>query len=141
MIIRLQRDDFDPERAAAECAVPGAGARVAFLGTVRDMTDDVAVREITVEHYPGMTERELARIAQKARAAHELLEVLVIHRFGVLAAGERIVLVCVWATHRKAAFAGCQEIVEALKTHAPFWKKEHGARGERWVEGGVPAAD
>lgn len=139
MIVRLQTEDFDPEREAHSLNVRGAGARVSFLGTVRDFSVGEHVVALEIEHYPEMTQSELERIAASAQKEHGLLEVLVIHRFGRIEADERIVLVTVWAAHRAPAFAACQAIVDTLKTRAPFWKKEVSTTGGHWVKGQIPS--
>ncbi|MHB8252950.1 MAG: molybdenum cofactor biosynthesis protein MoaE [Acidiferrobacter sp.] len=138
MIVRLQREDFDPEREAQALAVKGAGARVSFVGTVRDASNGRDITGLEIEHYPEMTKRELERIATAAKTQHHLLEVLVIHRFGRVLCDERIVLVTVWSAHRADAFSGCQAIVDSLKTRAPFWKKELTPNGAYWVAGETP---
>lgn len=138
MIVRLQAEDFDPEREAQALAIKGAGARVSFVGTVRDASEGHGITGLEIEHYPEMTVAELRRIAAQAQTDYHLLEVLVIHRFGRLLPDERIVLVTVWAAHRAEAFAGCQAIVDILKTRAPFWKKELTAEGGHWVPGHTP---
>ena len=96
------------------------------------------IPHIEIEHYPQMTRAELARIGAAAQSRHNLQEVLIIHRHGRLACHERIVLVTVWSAHRAEAFAGCQAIVDALKTRAPFWKKEISPEGALWVPGQTP---
>ncbi|MHB1608878.1 MAG: molybdenum cofactor biosynthesis protein MoaE [Acidiferrobacter sp.] len=138
MIVRLQTEDFDAEREAQALEVKGAGARVSFVGTVRDSAQGRAITALEIEHYPEMTRAELARIGASAQARHDLQEVLIIHRYGHLACHERIVLVTVWSAHRAEAFAGCQAIVDALKTRAPFWKKEISPEGAMWVPGQTP---
>ncbi len=138
MIIRLQSEDFDPEREAQMLDVKGAGARVSFVGTVRDSARDRTITALEIEHYPQMTRAELARIGAAAQSRHNLQEVLIIHRHGRLACHERIVLVTVWSAHRAEAFAGCQAIVDALKTRAPFWKKEISPECALWVPGQTP---
>ncbi len=138
MIIRLQTSDFDPEREAQALDVKGAGARVSFVGTVRDRAQDRRIETLEIEHYTEMTRAELTRIGSAAQTAHHLLEVLIIHRYGRLQGNERIVLVTVWSAHRAEAFAGCQAIVDALKTRAPFWKKEISPEGAVWVPGHTP---
>lgn len=117
------------------------GAAVSFVGTVRDFRDGEAVRSLLLEHYPGMTERELERIVEEAAQRWDILDALVVHRVGTILPGEPIVLVAVWAAHRAAAFAACRYLIEELKSRAPFWKKEHGERTSRWVEHNTPAAD
>ncbi len=135
MIIRLQTEDFDPEREAQALKVQGAGARVSFVGTVRDLSGNRTVQALDIEHYPEMTQTEVERIAIEAQTRHRLLDVLVIHRYGHILCDQRIVLVTVWAAHRGDAFAGCQEIIDILKTRAPFWKKELTPTGAHWVPG------
>lgn len=110
------------------------GASAAFVGTMRDFNEGDEVRSMTLEHYPGMTEKELARIVEAARERWQLLDELIIHRVGELLPNDPIVLVAVWSAHRKDAFEACRHIMEALKTRAPFWKKEQLDEGSRWVE-------
>ncbi len=138
MIVRLQAEDFEPEREAQALDVRGAGARVSFVGIVRDAAENRRIEALDIEHYPEMTRAELTRIGAAAQARHHLLEVLIIHRYGRLLCHERIVLVTVWSAHRAEAFAGCQTIVDALKTRAPFWKKEISPEGAVWVPGQTP---
>jgi molybdopterin synthase catalytic subunit len=134
--VRVQREDFDP---GAELARLGAGDRsvggiASFVGLVRDVAGGQAITAMTLEHYPGMTEKMLAAIEEEARQRWPLADVLVIHRFGRLEPGERIVLVAVGSAHRDAAFDACRFLIDWLKTKAPFWKAEATAEGERWVE-------
>ena len=110
------------------------GATAVFIGTMRDFNEGEAVRGMTLEHYPGMTERYLQRIVEAALAEWPLLDALVLHRVGTLRPNDPIVLVAVWSAHRAAAFAACQFIMEELKSKAPFWKREVTADGVRWVE-------
>ncbi|MFQ5783328.1 MAG: molybdenum cofactor biosynthesis protein MoaE [Alphaproteobacteria bacterium] len=136
MTVRVQRDDFDP---GAEIAALGEGRRgiggvVAFVGLVRDVAGDTALEAMTLEHYPGMTERKLAAIEAEARARWPLEASLIVHRYGRLEPGERIVLVVTASAHRKAAFEACEFLIDWLKTRAPFWKLEETAEGERWVD-------
>lgn len=138
MIVRLQTEDFDAEREAEAAAVRGAGARVSFVGTVRDLSDNKLVTGLEIEHYPEMTAAELSRIGAEAQTRYNLLDVLIIHRVGRIQSHERIVLTTVWSAHRAEAFAGCQAIVDALKTRAPFWKKELTPQGDYWVAGQMP---
>src|SRR5512134_262714 len=111
-----------------------AGAVCTFVGLVRDLNEGLPVTAITLEHYPGMTERELERIEQEARARWPLIDVLVIHRYGRLEPGERIVLVAVASAHRDSAFDACRFMIDWLKTRAPFWKAEDAEGGRRWVQ-------
>jgi len=110
------------------------GAVACFVGTVRDVNDDAAVRTLTLEHYPGMTEKALAEIEAQARGRFDVLDVRIIHRVGMLAPTDQIVLVAVTSAHRAEAFGACEFLMDYLKTRAPFWKKEHTPDGGRWVE-------
>jgi molybdopterin synthase catalytic subunit len=110
------------------------GATCAFVGTMRDFNEGDTVRAMTLEHYPGMTEKHLARIVEEAGQRWDFLDALVIHRVGDILPDQSIVLVAVWSSHRGAAFDACRYIMEELKQRAPFWKKEALAQGERWVE-------
>ena len=115
-----------------------AGACAAFVGSMRDFNEGEAVHSMHLEHYPGMTEKQLAAIVEEIKEVNELLDVLVLHRVGVITPCEEIVLVCCWSSHRKAAFDSCRAIMEALKSKAPFWKKETLNDGERWVARNTP---
>jgi molybdopterin synthase catalytic subunit len=110
------------------------GASAVFVGTMRDFNQGDTVQGMSLEHYPGMTEKELGRIVAEARERWALLDELVIHRVGPLQPDEPIVLVAVWSAHRREAFEACRHIMEALKSRAPFWKKEKLAKGDRWVD-------
>jgi molybdopterin synthase catalytic subunit len=136
MPVRVQTGDFDVAREIA--ALRGGDARVgavaAFVGLVRDINDAAAVSTLTLEHYPGMTEKALARIVDEAKSRWNVYDALVIHRVGELKPTDQIVLVVVTGAHRGEAFAACEFIMDYLKTRAPFWKKEQTAAGERWVE-------
>jgi molybdopterin synthase catalytic subunit len=136
MPVRVQTDDFDVSRELA--ALRGADARVgavaAFVGTVRDVSEAAAVATLTLEHYPGMTEKALAAIVEEARARWDILDALVIHRVGELQPTDQIVLVAVTSAHRGEAFAACEFVMDYLKTRAPFWKKELTPTGARWVD-------
>ena len=136
MPVRIQTGDFDVAREIA--ALRGGDARVgavaAFVGLVRDINDAAAVSTLTLEHYPGMTEKALARIVDEAKSRWNVYEALVIHRVGELKPTDQIVLVVVTGAHRGEAFAACEFIMDYLKTRAPFWKKEQTPAGERWVE-------
>jgi moaE protein len=131
--IRVSHEDFDvsAELKALGRAGRRAGAAVTFTGIVR--TDD-GVTSMTLEHYPEMTERSLAKIVEKARARWDIEDVVVIHRVGELTAGEQIVLTVVTSAHRREAFEASEFIMDWLKTEAPFWKKETTAEGGRWVD-------
>ncbi|HLA74390.1 MAG TPA: molybdenum cofactor biosynthesis protein MoaE [Gammaproteobacteria bacterium] len=110
------------------------GATASFVGTLRDTNLGTDVQGMTLEHYPGMTEKSLQHIADEARQHWAILDILIIHRYGELAPNEPIMLAAVWAEHRAAAFDACRFIVEELKHRAPFWKCEDLATHKRWVE-------
>jgi molybdopterin synthase catalytic subunit len=134
--IRLQREPFD---AATETAVltrgrTDIGAVVAFTGICRGAEDGTPIAALTLEHYPGMAETEIARHVQDAQARWSLLGVTVIHRFGRIAPGEPIVLVLTASSHRQDAFAAAEFLMDYLKTRAPFWKQVEGADGHTWIE-------
>ena len=126
-LIRVQESDFDvsTEIAALRKGDPRVGAVVTFLGTVRDLNDGSQVKEMTLEHYPGMTEKSLFEIENKARKKWHLEDVFIVHRVGELKLHDPIVGVIVLSTHRKDAFDACAFIMDYLKTEAPFWKKEN----------------
>lgn len=130
--VAVQVDDFDPGHLQAALHGGDAGAVVAFTGYVRRGADGVDAIEL--EHYPGMTEHSIEAIAREALARWSLTGISVVHRIGELPAGSRIVWVGASATHRGDAFAACEFVMDYLKTRAPFWKKERGAFGERWVQ-------
>jgi molybdopterin synthase catalytic subunit len=134
--IRIQTEPFDPaaEQDALRHGQPQVGAMVAFVGLMRDINDDATVRSMTLEHYPGMTERALEAIAAEAEQRWELEGIRILHRVGRLEPQEPIVLVAVTSRHRRDAFRACELIIDYLKTDAPFWKKEQTDAGERWVE-------
>ncbi|MDE2134755.1 MAG: molybdenum cofactor biosynthesis protein MoaE [Alphaproteobacteria bacterium] len=129
--IRIQREAFDLAREAEALSRDGVGAVVSFTGHVRG---DGGLTSLVLEHYPGMTEREIARHAQEAASRWPLLGVTVIHRIGELKPGERIVLVAVAASHRGDAFAACNFLMDHLKTTATFWKQERRGGETVWVE-------
>jgi molybdopterin synthase catalytic subunit len=114
------------------------GATATFVGTMRDFNEGDDVVSLTLEHYPGMTERQLERIVSGVDDCDGLLDVLVLHRVGLVVPGDPIVLVAVWSAHRAAAFSACRQIMEALKSSAPFWKKEELKDGQRWVAQNTP---
>ena len=134
--IRIQENDFDvsAEIGALRKGDPRVGAVVTFLGTVRDMNDGSQVKGMTLEHYPGMTEKALQEILDQAKARWDIYQTLVIHRVGPLEPEDQIVLVVVTSAHRGEAFAACEFIMDYLKTAAPFWKKEDTPDGARWVD-------
>ena len=139
MFIRIQEEDFDlsTEIAALHKGDPRVGAVVSFLGTVRDMNDSSQVKAMTLEHYPGMTEKALEDILTQAKARWDIYQTLVIHRVGPLLPEDQIVLVAVTSAHRGEAFSACEFIMDYLKTAAPFWKKEDTLEGARWVDARV----
>ncbi|MFA7268887.1 MAG: molybdopterin synthase catalytic subunit MoaE [Sterolibacterium sp.] len=140
MTVSVQREPFDvtAEIARLTAGAHGVGAVASFLGLVRDMntgSDEAAnVRAMTLEHYPGMTERALEEIVVEANGRWDLLGVRVIHRYGRLEPGDAIVLVIVASAHRGEAFSACEFIMDFLKTRAPFWKKEETPEGSHWVD-------
>jgi molybdopterin synthase catalytic subunit len=135
-MIRVQREDFDlgAEVQALTAGNPRVGGLCSFVGLVRDIHGDDSVRAMTLEHYPGMTEKMLQRIDDEAHRRWPLEASLVIHRHGRLKPGDQIVLVATASPHRQAAFEACQFLIDWLKTQAPFWKKEETPEGERWVD-------
>jgi len=132
----VQQEDFDPgaELERLRGKLQGiTGAMVSFIGLVRDLNEGDGITGMTLEHYPGMTEKALAAIAAEATARWKLNDAVIIHRVGSLAPNDRIVLVIAASAHRKEAFRACEFMIDALKTKAPFWKKETTPRGARWV--------
>jgi len=137
--VEIREGDFDlaAEVAALRQGDGGVGAVVAFVGTVRDRNDGSAVASLELEHYPGMTEAAIEAMVDEATRRFEIRAVRVVHRVGVLAPLAQIVLVAVTAAHRGQAFQACELLMDYLKTQAPFWKKEAGADGVRWVDARV----
>ncbi len=136
MPVRIQAQDFDAgaEIAALRRGDPKIGAVASFIGVCRDANDGEAVKKMTLEHYPGMTEKAIEKIISEARRRWDVMDALVIHRIGELKPTDQIVLVVVTGAHRGEAFAACEFIMDYLKTRAPFWKKEKTPQGARWVE-------
>jgi molybdopterin synthase catalytic subunit len=136
MPVRVQTQPFDinAEIDQLRGSDGRVGALACFVGLVRDFNDDRAVNALTLEHYPGMTEKALAGLVEEAKARWDILDALVIHRVGTLQPRDPIVLVAVSSAHRGTAFSACEYLMDALKTSAPFWKKEATPEGERWVE-------
>ena len=132
--IVVQTEDFDltSEVELIKSTNSSIGAVVSFIGTVRDLTSESLI-SLTLEHYPGMTEKSLRSIADKARKKWEIESVTIIHRVGILVVGDQIVLVITSSKHRQAAFDSCNYIMDFLKTDAPFWKKEVSDKEEKWV--------
>jgi molybdopterin synthase catalytic subunit len=135
MLIQIQEEDFDIAGVNRQlCAGRSdVGAIASFVGLVRDLPQN-PLQKMTLEHYPGMTEKALGKIVERARERWEILDCAIIHRVGDLKPADQIVLVSVVSAHRKAAFAACEFIMDYLKTDAPFWKKESGEQGDKWVE-------
>ncbi|GBD44159.1 Molybdopterin synthase catalytic subunit [bacterium HR40] len=135
-MIRVQHEPFDPgvELARFVASRTDVGGIAVFLGRVRDRAGDTPILAMTLEHYPGMTERKLAEIEAEARRRWPLEDTLVIHRYGRMMPGEPIVMVAVASAHRHAALEACSFLIDWLKTRAPFWKCEETPQGERWVE-------
>ncbi len=131
-MIRVQREAFDVGReiAALTAGNPRIGGIASFVGVVRDTG---GLRSMTLEHYPGMTERQLARIDAEARRRWPLEASLIVHRYGRLEPGEPIVLTVTASAHRQAAFDSCNFLMDWLKTEAPFWKREETGDGDSWV--------
>lgn len=145
MTIQLRETGFDPcaELARYQDEVLGRrgkyGATVNFVGTMRDFNEGRTVRAMTLEHYPGMTERHLEQICAEAKRRWDILDALIVHRVGEVHPNDPIVLVAAWSAHRAAAFEACRFLIEALKSRAPFWKKEQRNETTRWVEHNTPA--
>jgi molybdopterin synthase catalytic subunit len=137
-MIAVQSGDFDPgmefERLRAHCT-GRAGAIVSFTGLVRDLNEGDAIAQLTLEHYPGMTEKALGEIEAEACKRWELIDAVIIHRVGPLQPNDRIVFVAAASAHRKDAFQACEFMIDTLKTDAPFWKQEDTSTGKRWVSG------
>jgi molybdopterin synthase catalytic subunit len=135
MSVSVREADFDcGAEIAALSAGPEAGAVASFVGCVRGGSGEHAITSMTLEHYPGMTEKALEAIELQARERWNLLGVTIIHRVGRLVPGDRIVLVVVASRHRGEAFVACEFIMDYLKTRAPFWKREDGPGGTHWVD-------
>src|SRR4029079_13290040 len=136
MRVRIAPDPFDPqaEIAAFTHLRDDAGALASFVGYCRASTDGVAVNELRIDHYPGFSEKEIARLGEKPARRFDCPDLLVIHRVGVIRPGEAIVLVAALAIHRAHAFEAVRVLMDYLKPDAPLWKKETGPAGARWVE-------
>lgn len=137
-MVTVQEKDFDAAAltAALRASTAGrAGALVSFTGYVRDYADDAPTHTLYLEHYPGMCEREIAALCEAAKQRWDILDCCVVHRVGELHHTEQIVYVGVASAHRGQAFRACEFIIDALKTRAPFWKRETLADGKRfWVQ-------
>lgn len=139
MAVEIHDQPFDPwqalQRYQQQHITAGKhGACASFVGSMRDFNDGDSVTAMTLEHYPGMTEKHLQKICDEAKQRWPILDCLIIHRVGDMRPNDPIVLTAVWSAHRTAAFDACRFLMEELKTRAPFWKKEILSQGERWVE-------
>ena len=136
MPVFVQTEDFDAGAEINRMRLHrrDVGAVAAFVGQVRDINENADISSLTLEHYPGMTEKALENIVEQAKQRWSIFDALVIHRFGKLQPTDQIVLVVVSGAHRGEAFSACEFIMDYLKTEAPFWKKEGPPAGERWVE-------
>ena len=140
MQVKLFSEDFSPlaEMASYEAARPTSkadiGANAIFIGTMREFNEGSRVSAMTLEHYPGMTEKELSKILKEAESSWPIKDGLICHRIGDVLPGSALVLVAIWSTHRAEAFEACRFVMEELKSRAPFWKKERLPAGDRWVE-------
>ncbi len=140
MKIEILNDKFDPWEAIVEYKRndlqnnPSIGASSVFLGTVRDFNDDEKVESLFLEHYPEMTEKYLSQLVNEAIKKHKIIDGLVIHRVGSLKPTDPIVVVATWSEHRASAFDATRDIMESLKSEAPFWKKENNGKGFKWIK-------
>ena len=136
MGVRVQTEDFDIGAEIAQLRKGNAkiGAIASFIGLVREMNEGDSVSTMTLEHYPGMTEKALEDIVAQAKSRWDVYDALVIHRVGRLLPLDQIVLVVVTSAHRGDAFSACEFLMDYLKTQAPFWKKEDTSKGARWVD-------
>lgn len=114
------------------------GAMVNFIGTMRDFNEGDAVSAMTLEHYPGMTEKVLTELCDVSMIHWDLLDILIMHRYGEIKPDDNIVLIAVWSAHRQDAFSACRFLIESLKSKAPFWKRETRSSGKRWVDKNTP---
>ena len=135
-MIRVQTEDFDIGAEIGKMTAGNSeiGGLASFVGLVRDYAGDEKISSMTLEHYPGMTEKQLSRLEAEARERWDLEDVLIIHRYGTLNPGDRIVLVVTASAHREASLESCQFLIDWLKTKAPFWKLEDRESGAQWVE-------
>jgi len=134
--VRVQTEDFDvsAEMLTLRKRNPKIGAVASFIGVVRDLNDGDSVSTLTLEHYPGMTEKSLEAIVQQAKERWDIYDALIVHRVGTMRPLDQIVLVIVTSAHRGESFQACEFLMDYLKTRAPFWKKEVTQEGERWVD-------
>ncbi|HIF51284.1 MAG TPA: molybdenum cofactor biosynthesis protein MoaE [Thiotrichaceae bacterium] len=143
MLIEIRKEAFNAyaemQYYLDELDIDGQyGATASFVGTMRDFNEDKNITSLTLEYYPGMTEKHLETIVNGAIEKWNLLDVLILHRVGKIKIAEDIVLVATWSAHRKDAFESCRVIMEQLKSGAPFWKKEETTTGVKWVEKNTP---
>lgn len=140
MTVEIRSQAFDPYQEVSAYqqemreAAGKYGAAAVFVGSMRDFNEGDEVRCMTLEHYPGMTEKYLEKISLEASQRWDLIDSLIIHRVGEIMPNDPIVVVAVWSAHRAAAFEACRHLMEELKSRAPFWKKETLTQGSRWVE-------
>lgn len=136
LIVSVQEDDFDCSALQTQLLAgdAGEGAVATFTGYVRNANEGSDVVSMTLEHYPGMTQKSIAEILEQAEQRWPLIAATVVHRVGTLPLGDQIVWVGVASAHRAAAFSACEFVMDYLKTRAPFWKKEQGPDGGRWVD-------
>ncbi|MEE8379848.1 MAG: molybdenum cofactor biosynthesis protein MoaE [Gammaproteobacteria bacterium] len=145
MLVELRGKEFDPWQEIQEFQdshpeLAGKfGATSIFVGTMRDFNEDNDVSAMTLEHYPAMTQKHLEDISTEAIERWELLDTLIIHRYGEIKPDDAIVLLAVWSAHRAESFSACRYLIEELKTRAPFWKKESVNEKTRWVQKNTPA--
>jgi molybdopterin synthase catalytic subunit len=134
--VRVQTEDFDvsAEMLTLRKRNPKIGAVASFVGVVRDLNDGDSVSTLTLEHYPGMTEKSLEAIVQQAKERWDIYDALIVHRVGTMRPLDQIVLVIVTSAHRGESFQACEFLMDYLKTRAPFWKKEVTPEGDRWVD-------
>lgn len=135
-MIKVQTEDFDigAEIGRMTAGNTEIGGLASFVGLVRDYAGNEKISSMTLEHYPGMTEKQLAKLEAEARERWDLQDVLIIHRYGTLDPGDRIVLVATASAHREASLESCQFLIDWLKTKAPFWKLEDRESGAQWVD-------
>lgn len=142
-MIQIRADKIDPWKELQSyqdsLAMKGKyGATATFIGTMRDINEGDQVSAMTLEHYPGMTEKYLNKLIEEAQHQWDLLDAMILHRVGEVYPDDTIVVLAIWSAHRADAFSACREIMEKLKSEAPFWKKEELAAGSRWVEKNTP---
>ena len=144
MSVELRGESFDPwaEMQRHQSANPELagkyGATSVFIGTMRDFNDGADVDSMVLEHYPAMTQKHLQAISSEAMSRWEILDTLIVHRFGEIRPDDPIVLLAVWSAHRSESFPACRYLIEELKSRAPFWKKEMNDGDARWVEHNTP---